>query len=379
MLEGFLATGSKTDVALSLLALLASPRRRSLAGVLFEEMMEVAWLIVAKHVGDHANLRRRHPAQERLSECEPRIDLALEHALAELFDEGPFKRPHLDTEFLRDRPEPELHMTVVEQKEVLHHARRIPQEFLMKLILGRRPPGSYLCDHFSLDGREFVGDGTSHEYFLWTLVQQLPLDSTNTSNRAASATFVGSLVAEALKVATQPGLAVFGSASDPNRLRTRASNRWQSRIGTPGRRASSGSQMEMCWGGLQKTVSQSTAGASSGNTCNSHGHVSSLGSVTRRCNVTQGTRATIMSARAIVLSFKEETTTRDLCQGSYEPVSYRKRLRCDMELCIHFRKVIAIGSIERETLRSTTTLRNETSICRQPASPQCLPSATESR
>jgi len=200
----------------------------------------------------------------------------------------------------------------------------------MKLILGRRPPGSYLCDHFSLDGREFVGDGTSHGYFLWTLVRQLPLDSTNTSNRAASATFIGSLVAEALRVATQPGLAVFGSASDPNRLRTRASNRWQSRIGTSGRRASSGSQMEMCWGGLQKTVSQSTAGASSGNTCNSHGHVSSSGSVTRRCNVTQGTRATIMSARAIVLSFKEKTTARDLCQGSYWHVSYRKHLRYGM-------------------------------------------------
>ena len=249
----------------------------------------------------------------------------------------------------------------------------------MKLILGRRSPGFYLCDHFSLDSREFLGDRSSHESFLWTQNTQLPFDSTNTSNRAASATFIGSLVAEALRVATQPGLAVFGSASDPNRPSTRASNRWQSRIGTSGRRATSGSQMEMCWGGLQKTVSQSTAGASSGNTCNSHGHVSSSGSVTRRCNVTQGTRATIMSARAIVLSFKEETTTRDLCQGSYECVSYRKHLRYDMELCIYFPEVVGIGSIEEEVLRSTTTLCNESSICRQPASPQCLPSATESR
>jgi hypothetical protein len=109
------------------------------------------------------------------------------------------------------------------------------------------------------------------------------------------------------------------------------------------------------------------------------GHVSSLGTVTRRCNVTQGTRATIMSARAIVLSFKEETTARDLCQGSYEPVSYRKHLRYDMELCIHFRKAIAIGSIKEEMLRSTTALCDEPSICRHPAGPQCLPLATEYR
>jgi hypothetical protein len=77
MLEGFLTTGSKTDVTLSLLALLASPRRWSLACVLFKEVMEVARLVIAKHIGDHADLWRRHPAQKCLSECEPGIDLAL--------------------------------------------------------------------------------------------------------------------------------------------------------------------------------------------------------------------------------------------------------------------------------------------------------------
>ena len=335
MLEGFFATGSKTDVALGLLALLASPRRWSLARVLFEEMMEVARLVVAQHIRDHADLGRRHPAEQRLSECEPGIDLALKHALAELFNECPFKSPHLDPEFVRDRSEPELHMTVVEQNEMLHHARRIPQEFLMKLILGRRPPGFYLCDYFSLDSREFLGDRSSHETFLWTQNTQLLLDSTNTSNRAASSSVIGSLVAWALEHVARSGLAVFPAASDAMRLRKQLPNRSRGVQRTSGGSDSSTGQMGMGCGALQKTLARYDAGALSRKTCSSHGHVSLSGSFTHRSNVTQGTRETIIGAPVMVLSFNEKTTAHDLCQGSYGTVSYRKHLRFDMKLCIN--------------------------------------------
>jgi hypothetical protein len=248
----------------------------------------------------------------------------------------------------------------------------------MKLILGRRPPCFYLCDHFSLDCREFLGDRSSHETFLWRQYRQLPLNSTSTSDRAASASIVVSLVAWALELVAQSGLAVFPTAGDAMRLRKQGSNRWRSRQRTSGGSDSSTSQMGMCWGELRKTIARSDAGAWPGNTCNSHGHVSSLGLSTGRCNVTPGTRGTIMSARAIVLSSNEKTTAHALCQGNHRPVSYWKHLRYDMELCTDSHRVLALGTIRGGGLRSTKALFDEQGNYRRPASPNCLPFATDS-
>ena len=204
----------------------------------------------------------------------------------------------------------------------------------MKLILGRRPPRFYLCDHFSLDSRELLGDRSSHKTFLWTQNAQLPLDSTNTSNRAASSSVIGSLVAWTLEPAARSGLAVFPAAGDAIRLRKQLPNRLRGVQRTSGGSDSSTGQMGMGCGALQKTLARYDAGALSRKTCSSHGHVSLSGSFTHCSNVTQGTRETIIGAAVMVLSFNEKTTAHDLCQGSYTTVSYRKHLRFDMELCI---------------------------------------------
>ncbi|MBB6144394.1 hypothetical protein HNQ77_002346 [Silvibacterium bohemicum] len=205
-------------------------------------------------------------------------------------------------------------MAVVEKYEVLHNARRISHEFLVKLILGRRPPESYLCDHFSLDGRECFGDRASHESFLWTQNLQVLQDSSKTTKIAASSMVVCSLVALALKGATRSGLAVFRVAGIAMRLCEQRSNRWRNRQGTSRRNSYSGNQMEMSWCVIQETIAGPDGRIMTGNTCSSHGHVSSLGFWNCHCNVTTSGHMTIACIHAIVRHSNEKTTARICCQ-----------------------------------------------------------------
>jgi hypothetical protein len=101
-------------------------------------------------------------------------------------------------------------VTVVQENEVLHDARRVLQELLVKLIVRRRPPRSNSLNHFHLNGRELYGSGSCHESFLKT---QDHRNWTN-SNRTllCSSALVCSISIPDLAIARQAGSVWFTGA-----------------------------------------------------------------------------------------------------------------------------------------------------------------------
>jgi len=178
MLVWLFTAGRETHLTLGLLTFRAAPPGRRLPRMFFKEVMEVARLVVSQHIRDHADLWGRHPAQQRFGKCKPGIDLGLKHAFTELLPEGAFQSSHLDSQLSCNRAKAHFYMSMVEQNEVLHDTRRMPEEFLVELIVEGGSPGSYPCDHFSLYSREISRGRIGHGSFLQTEHQQILHETT---------------------------------------------------------------------------------------------------------------------------------------------------------------------------------------------------------
>ncbi|MBB6143724.1 hypothetical protein HNQ77_001673 [Silvibacterium bohemicum] len=218
---------------------------------------------------------------------------------------------------------------------MLHDTRRVPEEFLMELVVDRRSPCSYLCDHFSLDGREFSKDGSGHRSFLKPQDQQNLHETYRIAKLSAAATLVDSRCACALEIARQPGAVLFsGACNGFELLRRHVLIQTLNQEAGLRRVVRSTHQMKLYRSSIGEEVEQLPIGTMMGNTCNSHGHVSFAGNWTYNCDVNW------THARGWEMLFPSHAALmRRLCVQrrvkAREPrVSYRKRLRERPKSCI---------------------------------------------
>lgn len=86
--------------------------------VLFEESIEILNDVVAKVRRNRADFCGREDAEQVLREVESYFYLKLHHRPLVIGDEEPLECSHLNSEFFRDDPEPQLHIAMSGKNEM---------------------------------------------------------------------------------------------------------------------------------------------------------------------------------------------------------------------------------------------------------------------
>jgi hypothetical protein len=131
-----------------------------------EEPIEVAYLFVAKHRRNGADLGWGEYAEQPPAESQPNLYLILQQCLPVSGHEIALQRAHLYAQFASNGLHMELYMTVKGLDKVMHHAGRIIEEPRAKMFVVGCSHGSDCGNHLLFNGRQFSGRAFSHRRFL---------------------------------------------------------------------------------------------------------------------------------------------------------------------------------------------------------------------
>lgn len=125
--------------------------------MLLEKAIEVLYSVVTQEGRNGANLGGREYAEQRLREGESGLYLALNHCLVKFLKEGSLERSHLDAEFPRDGCQPQLHVSVRIENEMMSGARGVLKKRGLDRFFRRCSQSSYLSNDLILNSRQRTG------------------------------------------------------------------------------------------------------------------------------------------------------------------------------------------------------------------------------
>jgi len=136
---------------------LTAPFRWGLVHMLLEKAIEVLHSVVTKEGRNGADLVRREYAEQRLREGESGLYLALNHCLVVFLKEDSLERSHLDAEFPRYGRQPQLHVSVRIENEMMNGAREVFKKRGAERLFRRCSQSAYLSNDLVLNCRQRTG------------------------------------------------------------------------------------------------------------------------------------------------------------------------------------------------------------------------------